>query len=381
MPDPIRPPEASRRAVLRAAAGVGLGSLVHARGAQDESPEDLLDRGLERIAARTPDANVHRSNHAPMAIEALARLGRADAIACWLDEGLAPGFEPAPRGAPIDPAEWRAALGRHARVGDWFELFARELAEEEFALVLRRWVPRLAPGLAAAATHGVIRTAHAARALSTRDVAVRRHELAMGLAYWAVNYVELPWDGSLAPERDLAAAFARLAPRQPGLAPPRGNLVTGLAVLADTPSFAPAAGWVDARDPARLLGALAPLFARLYLANPAQRIAFTHSITAPSAVRLLLPFLDEAGAELAARRAWQVAAGLYVAYGDPRTAAPASPSASSTERRTTAAEIAERAVASGDVHAIKLAETCLREAALADDPVLWQAALDAATSM
>jgi hypothetical protein len=145
------------------------------------------------------------------------------------------------------------------------------------------------------------------------------------------------------------------------------------------PSFRPVAGWIDVRDPARTLGEMAPAFARLYLANPGHRIAFTHAITAPSALHLLLPYLDEESAREATRRAWQAAAALYAVYGDPRRAAPPAGAGAQT------AAIIQLAVESGDAHAIKLSEACLREDALSHDPthdsILLQAACDAARSM
>ena len=49
-------------------------------------------------------------------------------------------------------------------------------------------------GICAAATHGVIRTGHAARSLEQRESPLRVRELAEGLGYWAATYEELPGD-------------------------------------------------------------------------------------------------------------------------------------------------------------------------------------------
>jgi hypothetical protein len=213
------------------------------------------------------------------------------------------------------------------------------------------------------------------RSLGARDCAVRRAELATGLAYWAVNYVELPWDGSVAPERSVAEALARVQPRLPALEPPQGDIDTGLHALAGTPSFLPVAGLVDVSDPLRTLGEMASAFARLYLRNPERRIAFTHSITAPSALRLLAPHLDEETVRTATRFAWQAAAGIYVVYGDPRTSMPA-------ERAPLPREaLVAACVANGGAHSIKLTEACLRVEALTHDPILFQVARDAGEAM
>lgn len=373
---PLPRAASSRREFL--GGGIAWTGLALANGtarASDDADAERLDAALERIDQRTPDANFSRSNHVPMVAEALCVLGRSDAIAGWLDDNLER-FEPGPAArAPIDEQDWRPALARPERFADWRAYFRRELEERDWSALLRRWVPRLAPGLSGSATHGVIRAAHAARALAARDNAVRRGALANGLAYWAVSYEELPWDGSVAPEASVEAALARVAPRQPALAPPPGNFVAGLRALADTPSFRQVAGLVDTADPARTLSEMAVAFARLYLANPERRVAFTHTITAPSALRLLAPHLDEESVRGATRYAWQAAAGLYVVYGDPRRPAP--------EARASLgqAALAGAAVANGGAHAIKLTEACLREEALSPAPVLLAAARDGAEEM
>src|SRR5262249_12503432 len=87
-----------------------------------------------------------------------------------------------PRVQRIGRTEWATALGQPRRVGDWFELFGNELSEEPWRAVLERWVPRLAPGIVAAALHGVIRTGHAVRAIAFEDTPPRRRELLRGCA-------------------------------------------------------------------------------------------------------------------------------------------------------------------------------------------------------
>jgi len=377
----------SRREFLVAGAcltGAGMAGMIpasacahssQAKGSPDGSDADRMDAGLERLHARLPDANVHRSNHVPMVVEALCTLGRADAIAPWLDDKFGT-YEPdiAPS-RPIEAECWRELLGRSERYSDWRAFFLAELAADDWRPVLKQWGARFVPGLAGAATHGVIRTGHAVRALVARDSAIRRAELATGLAYWAVNYQELPWDGSLAPEKSVADALARIQPRLPALEPPQGNIVTGLRALAGTPSFRPVAGLVDTRDPGRTLSEMALAFARLYLQNPAHRIAFTHAITAPSALRLLAPHLDEETVLAATRFAWQAAAGIYVVYGDPRLSIPAECAPAPREA------LVATCIANGGAHSIKLTEACLREEAVSHDPILFAAAHDAGESM
>ena len=359
--------------------GAALAGASLARGAPQtigttSSAADLLDAGLARVEALFPSQNVHRSSHAPMVIEALAVLGRADAIQPWLDENLDREPADARASVAIEPAHWREFAGRPERFADWRAHFLAELRAGDWRTVVRTWAPRFIPWLAGAATHGVIRTGHAARALAQQDNEVRRRALATGLAYWAVNYEELSWDGTSAPEKNVADALARVELRRPVREPPQGNFVTGLRTLRDEPSFRAVAGWIDLRDPSHTLSEMASAFARLYLANPERRVAFTHAITAPSALRLLASHLDEETVRTATRYAWQAAAGLYVVYGLPG-AKPTVPSVLSP------ADVIVRCVENGGAHAIKLTESCLREEALSHDSILLAAARDAAENM
>ena len=77
--------------------------------------------------------------------------------------------------------------------------------------VLAAWWPRLLPGAAAGATHGLIRTAHAVRNLESADPdPLLVDELGAGLAYWAARYQPLPGNPSLNGRLTLAEAMARL---------------------------------------------------------------------------------------------------------------------------------------------------------------------------
>ena len=140
----------------------------------DVSANDVLDEGLSRLAATGPEFRGGLSNHGPMAAEALVRLGRADAVEHWLDSYLKR-LEAAPRPSDrVTDATWRDALGKLNRVADWEAYLRAQLAEEPWRDVLARWWPRLLPGVAAAATHGIIRTSHAARSLAGAGESRRR---------------------------------------------------------------------------------------------------------------------------------------------------------------------------------------------------------------
>jgi len=341
----------------------------------DTSDNDVLDEGLDRLAATGPEFRGGLSNHGPMAAEALVRLGRAEAVGHWLDRYLkrlddAP--EPTDR---VTDENWPDALGSLRRVADWEAYLRAELAEEPWRDVLARWWPRLLPGVAAAATHGVIRTSHAARSLAAAeaaasDTAHRRDELARGLAYWAASYVELPLSSHPGGTMDPATAIHAL----PVLGEPEsGFLITGRLEngIPRLPGLAAAVAALRPPDDATTdLRDLAGEFARVFLAyGRAQPITFLHAVTAPVAAYSVLPLLPGDLARPSYDALWQVGAALYAVHAGTVTPEPLPATAPPSQ-----GDLADRAVATGDEHAIKLTEACLRLYAETPEPLFLHAA-------
>jgi hypothetical protein len=187
-----------------AAAGAGWTAHTLRSSPPDEKPgnDEALDEVLRELQKAEPESRQGLSTHAPMATEALCALGFPQKAGTWLKNYRAPVRQLPKAAKPIDREHWKDALGPQAgadsweeangRWGDWKEFFAAELADQRWPDVLDTWVARLAPGMSGAATHGVIRTAHAVRALGRRKTPERIGELARGLAYWASSYEELP---------------------------------------------------------------------------------------------------------------------------------------------------------------------------------------------
>lgn len=336
---------------------------------------DTLDEALEMLQDTGPefadDEEGGLSNHGPMAAEALCTLGRDDEVLGWV-ERYRPRLQEHPgQGSPVGD-DWREALGEYTRLPEWIALFDRELIEGEWSETLNTWVARLAPGLAAAATHGLIRTAHAVRALGERDTPQRRGELAEGLAYWAARYQRLPGrptssPGSLAPS-DALRQVGRLNVRGSGL------ISSELRELNRLPGFAGVVNLVDpSPDPARFLSDMTLTFARAYLetASSGRIIGMIHSVTGPSALRLMMPHIQSDTTTTALRFAWQAGAGIYAALTS------TSDPVSYVQVPTDIEDLVDQAVATGDEHAIKFTEACIREHALNPDPFYLMAARDA----
>ncbi|WP_067178132.1 questin oxidase family protein [Microtetraspora niveoalba] len=327
---------------------------------------DQLDEAFTRLAPTGPEFRGGLSNHGPMVAEALVRLGAADAIPGWVS-GYLPRLEDGPRGGERI-ADWRAALGRWHRIGDWTDYFTERLAEAPWREVLAEWWPRLTPGMAAGATHGVIRTAQAVRALAERETPPRLAELARALAYWSAGYVELPGRPLTGGVRTLEQAVAVLPILE--LAP-TGLIVAHLAHLRDLPEFA---GVVSSLRPpgdvAADLTELTRVFARVFLTHGRHApIDFIHAVTAPVAVSSVLHHLPVELWRPTYDALWQVAAALYSGFAYRGTVEPLPDDAPSAP-----GELAGRAAETGDAHAIKLTEAALRQHAHTGDPVFLHAA-------
>src|SRR6266542_91036 len=131
--------------------------------------DGILDEALQRLRGTGPERDGWLANHAPMAVEALVHNGHAGRVHGWID-GYRDRLEEAPRGiSGIDREAWRDPLGDPVRTGDWLAFFDREVREAPWRDVLATWWPRLLPGIAAGATHGVIRVGHAVRTLLAGD--------------------------------------------------------------------------------------------------------------------------------------------------------------------------------------------------------------------
>lgn len=327
-----------------------------------------MDDALELLSVYGPDLTNGLTSHAPMVAEALAALGRPDAVLPWL-ASRRDTFLPRPTGRePIAPARWREALGRYERVGDWNDLFARELAEAPWRDVLARWTARLMPGLCASAAHGVIRVGHAARSLVDAETPRRLRELGDALGMWAAAYQVLPAAPAVGPTLPAADALGSVVVVPASQRVFAGTIVSSLEALDGHAPFADAIGLLAVDDdPAVTLSDLSETFARVVLGNARDflsTIVFVHAVTDVTAVRALLPVLPPDVARAATRYAWQTSAALWAAFATaPAVAGDVEPPTESAQT------LVDMAVANGDDHAIKFTEACLREHARRPSPV------------
>jgi hypothetical protein len=336
--------------------------------------DDTLDGTYRRLASTGPEFGGGLSNHGPMAAEALLRLGRVESIEPWVTTYIK-GLEEAPHAAsPIGDADWREALGDVRRVADWESYLDRELAEAPWREVLVRWWVRLLPGISAAATHGVIRTAHAVRALTDEATPQRVAELGRGLAYWAARYQELAGRPRTGGTATLDEALRTVPVLRDA---PEGLISTRLAALDRVEGFPESVTRLEPpTDVPTALDELTAAFAVVYLERGHQNpIPYIHGVTAPAAVRMALPQLPPEHWRPSYDAIWQATAALHSAYG----AGPARPLPldGNGAEAISLDDLIEQAVATGDEHAIKFTEACIRQHGNIADPMFILAAEDA----
>lgn len=259
--------------------------------------------------------------HGTMAAEALVTLGHGAEVERWAEAyNLRHEYYPVPpRRAPIFAASWRGALGDDKRVSDWVDFFGEEIDRRGWESAVATWVPRLVPGMLAALTHGLIRTAHALRTVSSanRPTPLALGELAKGLALWASHY-QIP----------------RFLTFYPG----------------DPPTPSSAAQVQDA-----LSDLVAAHAARFVIKKGRGLVPLVHAMTAPAALHLLLSHIPQDTHADAYDAVRACSAFMMWAYA-PKFGRP-----TMIVSTRSVDELVAAAVAHGDEHVIKLTEALRRE--------------------
>ena len=211
------------------------------------------------------------------------------------------------------------------------------------------------------------------RGLGDADMPPRGARAGQRLALWAWSYQELPGPPLLIGHEGVADTLADL-PYLPEDAPRPVLISDMVAAWRHRRRVRTGCGLarVD-RQRARVLDQLATGGALAYLRNADDGGAFglLHAVTSPLACELVLPWLAEEDRDAALGYVWQAAAALHVAYDIDRHGARPTDTPPSTD------VLVERAVASGDEHAIKLTEAALRSFGRTGDTGGLLAAADA----
>jgi hypothetical protein len=311
------------------------------------------DEALERFHRTGPEFEGWLSNHGPMAVEAMARRGRAGDIHSWCD-GYVTRLDERPRGIEkIDEEAWRDPLGDPVRTGDWLNFFDRDVRQRPWRETLAIWWPRLLPGIAASATHGVIRVGHAVSALQNAETPLRVAELGQALAYWAARWQPIsipPLRGPLSePE-----AWAALPP----VRDQRFGIRHRLAQLEETVTWSKAVSALRPPSREEVPQALSTLVAtsleHYATEGHGEPTMLVHACTAPNAVASVVPSLPRDQWEQSYRAVWAATAAVVAAYRPPAPIAPI------TLPSPEPGDLLDAALATRSEHAIKLVDTALR---------------------
>jgi questin oxidase-like protein len=320
---------------------------------------DVLAELLDRLRAYHAEYRGGLSNHLPMALVALRRMGappeRLRGYARLYERRL----EAAPdEGKALSGSEWRRFLGRKGHYGEFLATFRREIERSGWQAVLRDALPALMPGCAAAAFHPLIRLGYAIEAEA-------EGEMAIALAYWASRHLALCGGAASDAEPlsdDPEALLARLAADSAFAHRPDEDALIDAEMKKATAAgdFAPVAGWlaISSDTPRRLARAALKIYAGT------GDFTALHMVTGVHAARVVLPWCEDR--ELALRCLWQALAAAYLSIGKPPV--PEAPMADAPEAPawpTLLARVRELA----DEHAIKLVYSCWVEDQAYGDPL------------
>jgi Questin oxidase-like len=309
----------------------------------------MLSRLLDQGRRYAPEFGAGLSNHLPMALIALNRLGAADDRLLSFESSYASRLKPAAHSTANESAtasiSWHLQLGDIGAFGAMRAQIKDALANNGIDAELRKALEVVLPGCGAAAFHGLIRSAYALEAGHT-------DELASGLAYWACRHLPLRKDF---PERgacEVEAWAARIETPLAAWRSTKGLISERMLEVSQMPVF------IEALDGLRTgpdtLQRLSAMAAQRYLQT--QDFTVLHLITSCHALRLLMPWISEPDAALR-WYALAYAAGLLASHARalyPPVAAPCF---------TPWDTVIQRAIASDDDHVIKLTYTCQQEAA------------------
>lgn len=318
---------------------------------------------IAEYGQRSGEFPEYLANHLPMVLEAMARLGATPARLAqyaryYTDVHKVP-FPP-PGVAPIRAANWREHLGDRSREADYRSFFEGEVALLGADAAIRQYLPALAPGVAASATHGLMRLAYAA--LRDDDT-----EVGIALGYWAATYLALPLppDGGRAGRRDPVELVLAMRPVEAfrHIDPGSHLLWKFIEAMGSQPQFKPLLGQV--RADSGLLEKMRTASLALYAAT--MSFEALHAVTGCHWLRLVSPHVDEPA--VLAARFWEVVMALYAKIGMPELPSAAQLDGWRQQAVPPDSEIAAAAVGSDDEHDHSLVFSALEEFKVHGDPL------------
>jgi Questin oxidase-like len=312
---------------------------------------------LDQYQHLAPEYGHSLSNHLPMLLHAMHGLGADEPRLRQFAEGYVKRYDDVPApfiGQPL--ARWQPHLGDFSRHADLQATFAATIRRYGAAATLQKVLPELWPGVAAAAFHGLIRTAHAWQA--GHDA-----ELAAGLAYWAARWQ--PVVAPPAPDSLPFAAWSAALACHVGDARPPGNLISDRITSASHSAAFLALGsrlQLTPQSLAHLAAFAVDQFAR------SGNFTLLHMVTGCRAARVVLAAAPDS-ADVALRGLVPAFTAAFLASGVRHTPAP-----EQAWMQATWPEVIARALASDDDHMAKIVHACVEEASVYGQAIYMHAA-------
>ncbi len=270
--------------------------------------------GLERAVAWSGQWSAEfpfcLANHLPMVLVALHRMGASDErleAYCHIyheQNRLVPLAEPV---AKITRDNWREFFGAREREADYRAFFDSEVARLGSTPAAIHYLPQLMPGIAASATHALMRMAYATMTDSDKETGI-------ALGYWAATYLPLGASRGLLPSTEdpaevLAFMYGPSAFRH--VEPERDLLWHFMRAVAEKPEFEPVADMlaIGPQTHDRIAGVSLALYAATL------DFCALHALTGTHWLRLIAPRTPDKAAPL--RYFWQSIAALAPKMGFP----------------------------------------------------------------
>ncbi|MDD1794179.1 questin oxidase family protein [Enterovibrio sp. ZSDZ42] len=246
-----------------------------------------------------PTFGARLSNHLPMALSAMQRLGAST------DQLNAEYLRASGHLSPLGDALGieHPMLGEKAHNADFVEYYRTMLSEIGTEQTLKTVLPTLLPGVSAGAFHGVIRLAYA---VELGDIDETSH----ALAYWSSGYTplgDLSFQQNLSTEEDLNQALSIFHDQTYR----EGIIIDHVEELITLPTYSTIASQPDSLS----LNEVARIVLSQYSAS--NDFTLLHGVTGFQALVSLFPFIENH--DLALHYFWQayVAASCTAAYRKP----------------------------------------------------------------
>jgi len=308
--------------------------------------EDLLEKG------RTLNAeykNGLMSSHLPMALIALSEMGASDTRLEDFYQLYARRLQSKP--APVKDitrTNWKDDLGQHQYNTDYALFFENEIDQNGLDTVLETYLPELMPGISGGAFHPMIRLAYALDIQSTS-------EAAEALASWAIAFQDLPNTAqNNTPQNDIAKMLNALSSDEDvqDIEIIGDNIAEKIKTVAESPAFQFHMNKLDltAQDLDDVCDVMVQIF------GETRGFTVLHAVTSASALRKVLPYLDQDEQELALGHYGDALLATYVTVDMPELTP-----CTLDETDKSWSEIFNQIVTSNNDHAIKLVYTCHQE--------------------